>query len=100
MMLAVNFVPLILLVKKLKIIGFWDLYVSWQKQRISIFLWALVRSRPRLAKTKLYSPKTSSMTGDMRKEALTRAAARITKVRAPLVTIAVAVFLFCLSMSP
>ena len=108
MMMAINFVPLIHYVKKLKIIGFWDLYVSWQKQRISIFLWALVRSRPgpilpprpRLAKTKLYSPKTSSMTGDMRKEAVTRAAARIMKVRAPLVTIAVAVFLFCLSMSP
>lgn len=53
-----------------------------------------------LARTKLYSPKTSSMTGDIRKEAVTRAAARIMKVRAPLVTIAVAVFLFCLSMSP
>ena len=30
-------------------------------------------------------PKTSSMTGDMRKEAVTRAAASTTKVRAPLV---------------
>ena len=39
-------------------------------------------------------PKTSSMTGDMRNEAVTRAAARIMNVRAPLVTIAVAVFLF------
>ena len=46
------------------------------------------------------SPKTSSMTGDMRKEAVTRAAARIMKVRAPEVTIAVAVFRFCRSMSP
>ena len=56
--------------------------------------------RPILTRTKLYSPKTSSMTGDIRKEAVTRAAARIMKVRAPLVTMAVAVFLFCLSMSP
>ena len=40
------------------------------------------------------------MTGDMRNDAVTRAAAKIMKVRAPLVTMAVAVFLFCLSMSP
>ena len=38
---AINLAPLILSVEKLKIIGFWDLYVSWQKQRISI----LVRRR-------------------------------------------------------
>ena len=62
-------------------------------------------------RTQFDSPNTSSMTGDIRKEAVTRAAAKMTliikninyfftkkifntKVRAPLVTIAEAVFLF------
>ena len=40
------------------------------------------------------------MTGDIRKDAVTSAADRTMNVRAPLVTIAVALFLFCLSRSP
>ena len=67
-------------------------------------------------RTDLDSPNTSSMTGDIRKEAVTRAAAKMTwqtvkvmkysppkklntKVRAPLVTMAEAVFLFWVSRS-